>query len=128
MKRKTFLKSLVSAGVASVGAIAVGPVLTAPAARADVPLVGGNGLCPNAANLAAYVRSNYPGVLSIGGVRPDPLPDHPSGHAIDIMVGTNTALGNAIHSDILSQSGNFGVRYTLWQVSAHYDHIHVTVN
>jgi hypothetical protein len=123
MKRKTFLKSLVSVGVGA----AIAPVLTASSARA-VPLVGGNGLVPNAAALASYVRANYPGVLSIGGVRADPLPDHPSGRAIDIMVGGNTALGNAIHNDILSQSGNFGVSYTLWQTANHYDHIHVTVN
>lgn len=126
MKRKTFLKSLVSVGAASVGAVAGAAIAPTPVARA-VPLFGGSGLCPNARNLAGYVRATYPGVLSIGGVRADPLPDHPSGHALDIMVGTNTALGNTIHNDILSQSGNFGVKYTLWQVSAHYDHIHVTV-
>jgi hypothetical protein len=99
----------------------------APTAHAVPPLVGGRGLVSNAANLASYIRNTYPGVLSIGGVRPDRLPDHPSGHALDIMVGGNTALGNAIHRDILTQRSNFGVRYTLWQVSAHYDHIHVTV-
>ena len=102
------------------------PTLLAPQAHA-VPLVGGNGLVPNAANLADYIRNAYPGVLSIGGVRADRLPDHPSGRALDIMVGGNTGLGNAIHADILGQRGNFGVKYTLWQVSQHYDHIHVTV-
>jgi len=122
IKRKTFLKSVLGASVA----IASSSVTTQPKANA-VPLVGGNGMCPNAWALTNYIRSNYPGVLSIGGVRPDPLPDHPSGHAIDIMVGGNTALGNQIHSDIMSQKGNFGVKYTLWQVAAHYDHIHVTV-
>lgn len=101
-------------------------LLTAPAAQA-VPLVGGGGLGPNAVALAAYIQATYPGVSSIGGVRSDRLPDHPSGHALDIMVYGNTALGNAIHSDIVSQSGRFGVKYTLWQVPAHYDHVHVTV-
>lgn len=91
------------------------------------PLVGGNGLTPNAAALANYVRNNYPGVLSIGGVRQDPFPDHPSGRAIDIMIGSNMGLGDAIHADILSQSSNFGVSYTLWRVANHFDHIHVTV-
>lgn len=99
-------------------------ILAAPAVA--VPLVGGRGLCPNAGALAEYVRSSYPSVTSIGGVRPDRLPDHPSGHAIDIMVG-NVGLGNTIHADILSQSQRFGVKYTLWQVANHYDHIHVTV-
>lgn len=107
-------------------AVTIVAVMSAPTAAA-VPLVGGNGLCPNASALAQYIRSNYPAVSSIGGVRADALPDHPSGHAIDIMVGSNTALGNQIHADILSQSGRFGVKYTLWQSAAHYDHIHVTV-
>lgn len=101
-------------------------LLAAPTATA-VPIVGGQGLAPNAAALADYVRANYPGVLSIGGVRSDPLPDHPSGHAIDIMVGGNTALGNAIYADIQSQAGRFGVQYTLWQTAAHWDHLHFTV-
>lgn len=97
------------------------------AAKADVSLVGGVGLRPNAWGLVNYIRANYPGVQSIGGVRPDRLPDHPSGRAIDIMVGGNTALGNMIHADIMSKRSSFGIQYTLWQVANHYDHIHVTV-
>lgn len=121
MNRKQFLR----AGVIAAVGLTV-PTLAAPRAHA-VPLVGGAGLVPNAANLASYIRNTYPGVLSIGGVRSDPLPDHPSGRAIDIMVGGNASLGNMIHQDILAQSANFGVSYTLWQTAYHYDHIHVTV-
>lgn len=98
-----------------------------PPSAGAVPLVGGNGLCPNAWSLASYLQATYPGIQSIGGVRSDPLPDHPSGHALDIMVGGNTALGNAIAADVRSQSGRFGVKYILWQTTAHYDHVHVTV-
>lgn len=112
--------------VKRVAAAAVIAVATAPAAQA-VPIVGGNGLCPNAWALADYIRATYPAVQSIGGVRPDPLPDHPSGHALDIMVGGNTALGNTIAADIRNQSSRFGLRYLLWQTVAHWDHVHVTV-
>ena len=91
-----------------------------------VPLVGGVGLCPNASNLAHYVIANYPGVQSIGGVRADRLPDHPSGHAIDIMVN-DMSLGDTIAADIRSQIGRFGVSYVLWRVPDHFNHIHVTV-
>lgn len=94
-------------------AITAAAVLTAPAANA-FPVVGGNGLCPNAQNLLAYIQNTYPAVLSVGGVRRDPIPDHATGHAIDVMVGGNTALG-----DVLSQSGRFGVRYTIWQQTEH---------
>jgi hypothetical protein len=123
MNRQTFIRS----GLSGLLLGTLAPTALAQPAHA-VPLVGGGGLVPNAANLASYIRNTYPGVLSIGGVRADPLPDHPSGRAIDIMVGGNTGLGNAIHADIMGQRGNFGVSYTLWQVAAHYDHIHVTVS
>lgn len=98
---------------------------TAPAAQA-FPIVGGNGLCPNAWNLIQYIQGSYPAVQSIGGVRADPLPDHPSGHAVDIMVGT-LGLGDAIAADIRNQSGRFGVKYVLWRVPNHFNHVHVTV-
>jgi peptidoglycan DL-endopeptidase CwlO len=90
-------------------------------------MVGMGGVCPNAANLASYIAANYPGVLSIGGVRADRLPDHPSGHAIDVMVGGNSSLGYAINNDVLSQRGRFGVKYTMWMVPQHHDHVHITV-
>lgn len=93
-----------------------------------IPTVGMGGLVPNARSLAAYIMASYPGVQSIGGVRSDPLPDHPSGHAIDIMIGSDMGLGDAINADVQSQSGRFGVAYTLWRVAHHFDHVHVTVS
>ena len=90
-------------------------------------MVGGGGLCPNATNLASYIMANYPGVSSIGGVRSDRLPDHPSGHAIDIMTNDNMALGDQIAADVRAQSGRFGVSYVLWRVADHFNHVHVTV-
>lgn len=121
-------KSMRSRGIASLAAALLCAASIAASPAQAVPIVGGNGLVPNAWNLANYVQANYPGVLSIGGVRSDPLPDHPSGRAIDIIVGGNTVLGNQIAADIRSQSGNFGVSYLLWQVANHFDHVHVTVN
>jgi hypothetical protein len=112
----------------------------------SVPIEGAQGLTRAARNLADYISTNYPGVRSIGGVRADNLPDHPSGHAIDIMVFGNTALGNQICADVLSQAQRFGVKYVIWQetyrtprgtkmwmsnrgsvTANHYDHVHVTV-
>lgn len=92
-----------------------------------VPTVGMGGLVPNARALAAYIANTYPGVQAIGGVRSDPLPDHPSGHAIDIMTGWDMGLGDAINADVQSQAGRFGVKYTLWRVANHFNHVHVTV-
>ena len=85
------------------------------------------GLVPNAGALAAYISATYPGVQAIGGVRADPLPDHPSGHAIDIMIG-DMDLGDAINADVQRQAGRFGVVYTMWRVANHFNHVHVTVS
>ncbi len=111
------------------GALAALPasVVAALGPIAPVPTVGMGGLVPNARLLAQYVMAAYPGVQSIGGVRSDPLPDHPSGHAIDIMI-TDMAVGDAINADIQSQAGRFGVVYTMWRVPDHFNHVHVTVS
>ena len=107
--------------------LTAGAVAVAGAGPAEAfPVVGGNGLCPNAWNLIQYIEDAYPGVQSIGGVRADALPDHPSGHAVDIMVGT-LALGDSIAADVRRQGERFGVKYVLWRVANHFNHVHVTV-
>ena len=103
-------------------------VATSSATASAVPLVGTGGLVPNARNLMQYIVATYPGVQSIGGVRADSRPDHPSGRAIDIMIGSDMALGDAINADIQSQAGRFGVEYTMWRVADHFNHVHVTVS
>jgi hypothetical protein len=110
----------------AVAAVGVATHQTATA-TAYPAMIGTAGLRPNAANLAQYIAGAYPGVSSIGGVRPDRLPDHPSGRAIDVMVGGNTALGNQIYADIMGNPGRFGITYALWQTNAHWDHIHFSV-
>lgn len=109
--------------------VAVAAVLFAAPAQADPPIVGGQGLTPNARAVAEYVRANYPGVLSIGGVRPcDWVGEHCRGLAVDVMVGANTGLGDQINADLLAQRDRFGISYTLWLSDpAHWDHIHVSV-
>lgn len=99
---------------------ALGPI-------SPIPTVGMGGLVPNARMLAQYIMATYPGVQSIGGVRSDALPDHPSGHAIDIMI-SDMGLGDAINADVQSQAGRFGVAYTMWRVPDHFNHVHVTVS
>lgn len=93
-----------------------------------IPTVGMSGLVPNARTLAAYIIATFPAVQSIGGVRSDPIPDHPSGHALDIMIGSDMALGDAINADVQSQAERFGVSYTMWRVANHFNHVHVTVS
>ena len=110
------------------------------------PLIGARGLTPNAVALAAYIQQRYPEVASIGGVRPDPIPDHPTGHALDVMVYGDTALGDQIEADVMAQADRFHVRYSIYRetyhnpsgrtywmadrgspTQNHFDHIHFTV-
>jgi hypothetical protein len=112
--------------VKTLAALAAAAVFAAPPVHAETQLVGMSGLTPNAQALKANVIAIY-APPSIGGVRPDPLPDHPSGHALDFMVYGNTRLGNAIFGDLNSNKSRHGIKYCLWQVPAHYDHVHCTV-
>lgn len=110
------------------------------------PVTGAVGLTTRAAVLSNYLRETYPQVSSIGGVRADPLPDHPSGHALDVMVYNDRKTGDAVLKDVLAQAQRFGVRYAIWQQQIyypsgyhgwmgnrgtptlnHYDHVHITV-
>lgn len=117
------MKDMERAGSFAISPAAQQAVLTG----GPIPTVGMGGLVPNARAIAAYIANTYPGVQAIGGVRSDPLPDHPSGHAIDIMIGSDMGLGDAINADVQAQTGRFGVVYTLWRVANHFDHVHVTV-
>ena len=110
----------------TIAALAIA-IATAPTAGA-VPETGVSGLSPNAVALMDYIATTYPNVTAIGGVRADKLPDHPSGHALDIMIGGNMALGDAIYADLSTHKSQHGIRYLLWRVPDHYSHVHATVN
>ena len=111
----------------AIATITAGLIATSSATASAVPLVGVSGLSPNARALMQYITASYPGVQSIGGVRADSRPDHPSGHALDIMIGSDMGLGDAINADVQSQTEHFGVQYTMWRVADHFNHVHVTV-
>jgi hypothetical protein len=90
------------------------------------------------------ISAAFPEIHNIGGVRPDPLPWHPNGLAIDVMIpnpGTPTgiALGNEIVSYVLRNATRFGMQDAIWRGVyytpnggqrsggyGHYDHVHVT--
>lgn len=92
---------------------------------------------------ARAISAAFPQIHEIGGVRPDPLPWHPLGLAIDVMVPDpgsteGIALGNAIVAYVLKNASRFGMQDAIWrgvyytpngsQASrlGHYDHVHVT--
>ncbi|GBG38163.1 hypothetical protein [Mycobacterium montefiorense] len=89
------------------------------------------------------ITATFPEIHEIGGVRPDPLPWHPLGLALDVMIPNpaspqGIALGNEIVAYVLKNTNRFGVQDAIWrgvyytpngaQASrlGHYDHVHVT--
>ena len=51
------------------------------------------------------------------GVRPDPIPDHPSGRAVDIMIPnykSNKELGNRLAAYFKANHSQFRVHYIIW--------------
>jgi hypothetical protein len=82
-------------------------------------------------------------IHEIGGVRPDPLPWHPNGLALDVMIpnpGTpeGIALGNEIVAYVLKNAARFGMQDAIWRGvyytpsgpkgygAGHFDHVHIT--
>lgn len=112
---------------------------------------GLSGLRPNAQNIVSLVRARYPQIETIYGVRRDPLPDHPSGRAVDLMIPnwrSNTALGWQIANYMRANARSLNIEYVIyqqriWHISRssagwrymadrggntanHMDHIHIT--
>lgn len=73
------------------------------------------------------LHTQFPKVKEAGTWRKDdPYPDHPSGLAIDVMVYDNKSLGDAVNKFFNNTyKDELNVKYTLWQTTDHYDHVHV---
>jgi uncharacterized protein YgiM (DUF1202 family) len=77
------------------------------------------GLKPNAIKVHRAVRANFPQITSIGGVRRDPIPDHPSGRALDLMIpnyksASGKALGQKVALWAKANASSLGVEYVIW--------------
>lgn len=118
---------MIKGALAGTVLLVLGLLWTAPAAHADVR-PDESRLRPDTVTLLHYIETNYPEVTRIGGWRPDRIADHPSGRALDIMVDTDTALGDRINTDLLQHRDDLHIRYTLWRVPAHFNHIHACVD
>lgn len=88
-------------------------------------------------------------ISTIGGLRQDPLPWHPNGLAIDVMIPNHTSpegieLGNQIAGFVLANAKRWGVLHVIWrqgfypgvgapswmanygnETANHFDHIHI---
>jgi hypothetical protein len=89
------------------------------------------------------ISAEFPEIREIGGVRPDPLPWHPNGLALDVTIpeassDEGIALGNQIVAFVLKNAKRFGTQDAIWRGVyytpggaqsggyGHYDHVHVT--
>lgn len=110
------------------------------------------GLRPNTASILADAQVRFPQVTTYYGVRADPLPDHPSGRALDLMIPNhrnNKALGDDIAAWLKANASRYNIEYVIWDqhiwsvarssegwrymadrggdTANHKDHVHVTV-
>ena len=114
--------------------------------------IGTAGLTADARVVLASITWAFPQIASVIGVRPDSIPDHPSGHAIDFMVpspfsGSGVALGNEIVAAVQANASAWHVKYLIYRqriwlpgsgwrgmsdrgspTANHMDHVHVTVS
>ena len=91
-------------------------------------------------------------IKTIGGYRQDPLPWHPNGLAIDVMIPNHQSpegieLGNQIAGYVLANAKRWGVLHVIWrqgfypgigapswtadygnETANHYDHIHIATD
>jgi hypothetical protein len=107
----------------------------------------------NAANL---IEQLFPQISNIGGARPDSMPYHPEGRALDIMIPGGSTMGGAnpqgkllgdqIKAWALANADKLGLEDTIWQdfwqppggqgnslgrasqgpTAGHFDHVHLT--
>lgn len=95
--------------------------------------------------VARAVSAIFPEIQSIGGVRQDPLPWHPNGLAIDVMIpnassAEGIALGNQIVAFAMKNAERFSLQDCIWRGVyytpgggraggyGHYDHVHITTH
>lgn len=131
---------------------------SAPVAGAATPfalpagITPENGLQVNTIRVARALSVLFPEVKTIGGYRQDPLPWHPNGLAIDVMIPNHgseegIALGNQIAGYALANAKRWGVIHVIWrqgfypgvgapswtadygnETANHFDHIHIATN
>jgi hypothetical protein len=137
-------------GVQAVMSSTVGQPVSASRRRVvDVPrllppgVASEEGLQVRTILAARSISDAFPEIHNIGGVRPDPLPWHPNGLALDVTIpnpGTpeGIALGNEIVAFAFKNAARFGLQDAIWRGVyytpggsratgyGHYDHVHIT--
>ena len=122
----------------------------------QVPLAAGvapeQGLQVKTIWAARAISVLFPQITTIGGYRQDPLPWHPNGLAIDVMIPNHDSpegieLGNQIAGYALANAKRWGILHVIWRQKIypgigapswtanygnetlnHYDHVHIATD
>ena len=98
------------------------------ASAASSPAANRGGVAPGVNNTAMQIAlgSGFSGVMLGRGKRPgNPTSDHPRGRAVDYMVSSRSE-GDRLAAYARANAKKLGVKYVLWRVKNHYDHVHVS--
>lgn len=80
-----------------------------------IPQFGDGGLVPGAQQLRKIIMERF-GISDIGGYRaPDGFNEHSTGRALDVMVGSNKAKGDAVKDFVLSNAAAIDLKWAIWQ-------------
>ena len=131
---------------------------SAPVANPDLVLALPRGVAPEEGLqvktiwAARAISVMFPEIKTIGGFRQDPLPWHPNGLAIDVMIPNHDteqgiALGNQIAGYALANAKRWGVLHVIWrrgfypgigapswtadygnETANHFDHVHISTD
>ena len=93
-----------------------------PTGLGECPATGSpaeKGLTPDALLVLRCIKATFPSLTDFGGVHPDPLPDHPSGRAVDIMIpnyhtAEGTAFGWQVAHWLHDNQKALGVQYVIF--------------
>jgi len=92
---------------------------SAPASSTPGSAAVENGLTPNAVKTYRAALAMFPQITTVYGVRPDTIPDHPSGRALDLMIPDYTSeagrqLGGEVAAWARANAASLGINYVIW--------------
>lgn len=88
--------------------------------KALLPGYAGGGLVAGTAELRKLISERF-GISDIGGWRPqDKYGEHSTGRALDVMVGSNKAKGDAVKDFVLANAPAVDLKWVIWRQHLYY--------
>lgn len=84
------------------------------------PSPGEGGLKPIGVLMKRLIHRIWPSIKEIGGYRQDAYPEHPSGRALDVMVGVGNPIGDQVNDWAHGNHGQFPLIHSIWKQAMHY--------